>query len=72
MNKSNHEETTNFVDHSTTSGLSETGKALMNKLKTEIKYYKTVKSLKGSDGKGVVVDLLRVERHPNRSSLIIS
>ncbi len=56
MNESNHAEMKNFVDHNATSGWSETGKSLMNNLKTETKFYETVKSLKGSDGKGVVVD----------------
>ena len=62
----------NFVDHNATSGWSETGKALMNKLKTEIKYYKTVKSLKASDGKGVVVDLFEGRVPSEQSSVIIS
>ncbi len=56
MNELDHAEMKNFVDHNATSGWSETGKTLMNNLKAEIKYYETVKSLKGSDGKGVVVD----------------
>jgi hypothetical protein len=56
MTKFDYAEMKNFVDHNSDSGWSKAGMASVNKLRTEMKYYEKVKSLKDSEGKAVVVD----------------
>jgi hypothetical protein len=56
MTESHYAEMKNFVDHNSDSGWSKARMALVNKLKTEMKYYEKVKSLKDSEAKAVVVD----------------
>ncbi len=56
MTESDYAEMKNFVDHNINSGWSKAEIAFVNKLRTEMKYYDKVKSLKDSEGKAVVVD----------------